>query len=164
MKTIILSAFSVLAINSFAGVECVGETAKEGKIIRVSINTVGTMGYVQKGSVQILDKTLTILAGYELEKEEIPQYFEDCIDDDCEKNGAIVGLQAYEDTNYNVSIRYFGKDYTYESKDLVDILRDKKRVKKAGNSMRVWKGDQSLPYENSFYIFKDIVCSLDHDV
>lgn len=164
MKSIIFSALGVLAINSFAGVECVGETEKEGKIIRVSINTVGTMGYVQKGSVQILDKSLTSLAGYELEKEEIPQFFEGCIDDDCEKYGAIVGLQAYEDTNYNVSIRYFGKDYSYVSKALVDILRDKKRLKKAGNSMRVWKGDQNLPYEKAFYVFKDIVCSLDHDV
>jgi hypothetical protein len=165
MKTtsIYIGALLGLAsVNALAGATCAAETYS-GKVALVTIQTVGTMGSVQGGTVQVVqgDKILT---AYDLSGEEITQYFETCINGNCEQNNAIIGLAAYEDHNFDVSLTYVGKDYFEDSRDLMDILQDRTRKKFPGNKLRIWNGDVNAEWEKAFYEFKDIVCSLDHDV
>lgn len=170
MKTTTFALATLATIFSanlaHAGSTCMAQTYS-GKIITIAMNSVGTMGYVQGGSVEIKNARGQIETQYNLTKNEIPQYFESCRDLHCKT--AIIGLSAYKDHNYTVSINFVGADHfnlaaVTPEYSLEAHLLNPKRRKDAGNSMRVWMGDERIPYENAFYEFTDVVCQLDHDV
>lgn len=154
MKNLILAALLFAPISGQAA-ECAGETYS-GTIVKVEIEVVGTMGGILGGKVRIEPKNEPVRT-YELRREDIVQYYESLDGDDTER--AIVGLGAYVDTNYPVSIRYVGRNY-YD--DLTKVLRDPSRSKQSGNAMHVWKGPGYAGGDQ--HSFKDVVCSVINDV
>lgn len=153
MKTLILATILALPLPALAHVSCSGELDRNKTIVNVTINTVGTMGGVTGGTV-----TVTPVSGptetYEIRAEEIPQFFE-FVD---ENNQATVGLAAYVELNYPVTIRYVGKNF---DGDLTKELRDPSRRKAPGNLMRVWKGP-GFPGDQQ-YTFRDAICTVTLD-
>lgn len=141
-------ALFLLPASAFAHTECAGETYT-GIIVKVSINTVGTMGGITGGEVNITSKE-GATRSYSIKAEEIAQFSESL---DGEPERAIVGLGAYIEADYPVQIRYVGKNHDY---DLVKVLRNPSRKKQAGNMMRVWKGPGFAGGEQ--HSFADVVC------
>jgi len=142
-----------------------GETST-GKVASVRINTHGTMGGIGGGSVEIKEKSGKVLRSYELAKEDITQYYEGCRgvptkDEGCHQ--ANIGLSAFMDSGAGgmVQINFIGTDF----QDVLEAyLLNSSRKPEKDNSMRVWKGEEGLDFENAYYTFKDIVCQMDHDV
>lgn len=135
-----------------ASVMCAGETY-DGDLVSVEVDTIGTMGVVQKGIVTVgLAPLPGTMYAYSILPEEIPQFFEDT-------ERAVVGLSAFVGTQGPVFIRYVGPNYRTESyEELIQILQDPNRQRVAGNRMIVWKG-LDAPYD-SVFSFRDVVCSV----
>lgn len=155
---------AMAASTSHAAVTCAAETF-EGTTVRVDVYTSGTMGTLTAAYVQMIDRQGDLMRWYEIPKEQIPQFFEGCREGDCYENGkAMIGLAAYKDFNHEVLINYVGKNYLFDGRDIVDVLKDPARVPQDGNSMRVWSGIPGLEGDDAFYRFKDVVCEMVHDV
>lgn len=156
MKFLVMSLLILSPVMSFAGTVCAGETYK-GAVVQVTVDTVGTMGSIQGGRVDIEDEDGK-KSSYTLKREEIVQYFEGVEGKDLEKG--LVFMSAYADYNFPIFIRYIGKNH--EDGDLIDILKSKTRKKEPGNEMRVWKGPGFQG--GGQYQFTDVVCSVSTDV
>lgn len=152
MKTTLVLALMTLSQSAFAYVTCAGETYA-GRTVQVTIETVGSMGSPQSGTVHFVDAN-GATSSYVLKQEEIVQFFENA-----DGPAAIVGLAAYSELNNPVWIKYVGKNY---EGDLIQVLRDPNRKKQSGNEMRVWKGPGYGPTEQNQ--FMDVVCSVSLDV
>lgn len=146
-------ALTLLPLPSLAS-ECLGETYG-GIVVKVEVNTMGTMGSITGGRVTITEKD-GAERSYAIKAEEISQFFE--ADSDTSGEGAIVGLSAYLDAEYPVSIRYVGKNY----ENPLRSLKDPSRRKQGGNYMRVWKGPGFAGGDQ--HSFADVVCSIVIDV
>lgn len=152
MKNLIL-ALLLTPAPAFAFTECAGETYT-GTIVKVMVDTVGTMGAVTGAKVSIEPKGEPARE-YNIRAEEIPQFFETT-----NQSGerAFVGLSAYVEMNFPVQIRYEGENY---EEDLTKVLRTPGRQKQPNNYLRVWKGpgfggDQQ-------HSFADVVCAVSLD-
>jgi hypothetical protein len=143
-------AVTLLPASAFAHIECAGETHK-GDIVKVSVETVGTMGAVRDGLVTIQPKGRAEYS-YVIRQEDIMQMFEHVN----ERNTAVVGVAAYYETLYPITIRYVGPNY--DTQDLADTLRQPGRKKFAQNEMYVWKGPGFQSGEQ--YSFTDVVCNV----
>lgn len=153
MKNLILAFLLTLPAPAFAFTECAGETYT-GTIVKVTVNTVGTMGSVTGASVRIEPKDEPVRE-YVIEAGEIPQFFETVNPDG---SRAFVGLSAYVEQNFPVQIRYEGTNF-YD--DLTTVLRTPGRVKQPGNYLRVWKGPGFAGDQQ--HSFADVVCSVSLD-
>ncbi|WP_413557580.1 hypothetical protein [Bdellovibrio sp. HCB209] len=147
LNLFILLSSLMMAPQVFAYSACVGETY-QGKIVIVEIMTEGSMARAQSGVVTVAEQDGKKYS-YQLQKEEIAQYFEGG-----DTNNAMVGLAAYQAMNNPVWIMYKGINY---HGDLVAVLRDPKRVKQVGNEMRVWRGP-GFPADQQSQ-FTDVVCN-----
>lgn len=153
MKNLLLAALLILPAPAFAYTECAGETYT-GTIVKVTVNTVGTMGAVTGATVYLEENGMNPRY-YEITAEEIPQFYETV---NADNSKAVVGLSAYVESNFPVQIRYTGTNY---QEDLVNVLRSPGRKKQPGNYMRVWKGPGFAgDQQHSFY---DVVCSVTLD-
>lgn len=130
-----------------ASIRCAGETYSH-TIVLVSVRTVGAVGSPVDVRVRVNNQAL-----YTVEHNEIVQFFQDL-------NGsrAYVGLGAYYDNNFPVTIRYTGQNYTG---DLTRVLRDPNRRRQSGNEMRVWQGGNHEWGDQ--YRFRDVVCHVELD-
>jgi hypothetical protein len=153
MKTLILAALLSLPVPAFAYTECAGETYT-GTIVKVAVNTVGTMGGVTGANVRIEPKDEPARE-YVIEADEIPQFFETVNED---YTRAFVGLSAYVQDNFPVQIRYEGTNF---EEDLTKVLRAPGRVKQPNNYLRVWKGPGFAGDQQ--HSFADVVCSVSLD-
>ena len=153
MKALILATLLALPLPALATTECKGEH-NDGHIITVRIDTVGTMGAVKGGEVVIELKDGTVRK-YSVRGNEIPQFFEATSDN---METATVGLSAFVDGNFPVSIRYAGPNF---EGNLKKHLLDPSRKKVAGNLMRVWKGSGFNASEQ--FVFRDVICSVSLD-
>lgn len=151
---ILLSALSALAPSlARAHAECAGETYGN-TIVKVEVQTVGTMGGLRGGQVTIVPKDGPERT-YEIRRDEIPQFYEST---DGEPERAIVGLAAYLDAEFPVQIRYVGPN---TNTDLTRALRNPARKKVPGNSLVVWKGPGFAGDQQ--YSFTDVVCAVSLD-
>jgi hypothetical protein len=149
--------FGILLLSPLAASAqslCTGETFK-GAIVQVTINTVGSMGAVQDGRVDIQDENGK-KTSYAIRKDFIPQYYDHLEGANAER--ALVFLDAYVDSLNPVSVRYMGTNFENPLKSLVDT----NRKKEPNNEMRIWKGpgfDGTQQYQ-----FTDVVCSVSSDI
>jgi hypothetical protein len=148
LKLALMAAILGAGAAADASSRCAGETYTR-TVVTVTINTVGAVGFPQSGQVSIRPAT-GAARSYNLDSNEIVQYYES----DANRR-AIVGLGAYEQTNYPVLARYVGTNY---QGDLVRVLRDPNRRRQSGNEMRVWMGP-GYPWDRQFR-FIDVVCSV----
>ena len=162
IKQAFLTALLALPTAAQAHISCAGETNGTPTIVKVEIDTQGTMGAVAGGRVTISPKDAPVRA-YDLNRAEIAQFFESV--DGPNDDRAIVGLAAFVSSENPVYIRFVGPN---ETRDLTVALRDdarKKRdeaMKKSGrNALRVWKGPGYAADQQ--HSFKDVVCSVTLD-
>lgn len=155
MKFLVLTVFAsfLLAHSAPAASECAGETYS-GTIVKVAIDTVGTMGGVTGGTVTFTPKNGPERS-YQLKAEEIPQFYEESREVARNSENAFVFLSAYADYNYPVFIHYVGTNF---EEDLLKVLHAPGRKKEPGNEMRVWKGPGYAGSEQ--HQFTDVVCSV----
>lgn len=150
LATLVLSLMATTPAMAY--MNCAGETLA-GKIVEVSVETVGTMGSPTQGLVKTTEVNGQV-SSYELKREEIVQFFETV-----DSKRAIVGLAAYQEMNNPIWIKYVGENY---EGDLVKALRDPARKKQSGNEMRVWRGPGFGADQQSQ--FTDVVCSISLDI
>lgn len=150
LATLVLTLMATTPAMAY--INCAGETLA-GKIVEVSVETVGSMGSPTHGQVKATEINGQVSV-YEIKREEIVQFFETV-----DSKRAIVGLAAYQEMNNPIWIKYVGENY---EGDLVRILRDPARKKQSGNEMRVWRGPGFGPDQQSQ--FTDVVCSISLDV
>lgn len=150
LMTLVFAMMTAQPVMAY--VNCAGETLG-GKLVEVTVETEGSMGSPARGSVKVTE-TNGQVSGYELNREEIVQFFETV-----DSKRAIVGLAAYQSLNNPIWIKYVGENY---EGDLLKVLRDPTRKKQTGNEMRVWRGPGFGPDQQSQ--FTDVVCSIVLDV
>lgn len=150
-RIIILAILLFLPLSVRAYSICAGETYT-GIMVVVSINTVGSMGNPQNGTVSITPRGQATQT-YDLTSQEIVQFFESA-----DEKTAFIGLAAYQAAENPIWIKYHGKNYEV---DPVEELLDPNHIKQRGNEMRVWKGPGYSSSDQ--FQFTDVVCTVGFD-
>lgn len=131
-----------------ANVECTGVT-RDRAYVTVRVGTTDATGAPAAGEV-IMEKGGNKY-GYRFAGAEVAQFFEDDAD-----NRAIVGVVAYVEKEFPVSVKYVGTNHV--DMDLKQILADESVPKSATNLLRIWRGPG---YASTEQIVADkIVCSV----
>jgi len=159
MKTIIkgltLSTFALLSAQSYAGSQCLGETYS-GKLVKIDLVTVGTFGAFTSAEVTVTDADGKVLIS---DKTQYSAQFAETM-----RGKQAVVVYSNIGSNIDVQLNYLGKDYSElmwsQNLQLVDILKDPKRVKDTGNSLIITSYIEGVTGVE----LTDLVCSLDHDV
>lgn len=133
-----------------AHVVCLAEPHK-GVLLRVEINTLGTMGFPSNGEVSINENGNKTT--YPISRKDISQFYETLHGKKLDRIS--VGLGAYIKGDEMVSFYYHGKNFEDEQSHLSN-LRDKRRKKNPDNKLSVWKG---VPYGGQ-YEASDFVCGV----
>jgi len=132
VKYFILLASLICSAKALAVSECTG-LSKENTWVTVYINTVGATGIPDRGEVTFEREDNKY--GYRFTREDIAQFFEY---DEIANSTATVGLAAYVEKEFPVSIKYSGPNYV--DMDLKSVVSDGKSGTIKNNFMRVWKG------------------------
>ena len=150
MKFLLLLAAIGLSRSALAVSEC-GGRALDGSFVLVQINTTGTTGAPDQASVTVEKDGNKF--GYHFGREDIPQFFEY---DDVAAKSSVVGLAAYVQKEFPVSIKYVGANFV--DMDLKAVIDGGKAEITKGNIMRIWKGP-GHPGTDQYQLTK-IVCSV----
>ncbi|RZA06758.1 MAG: hypothetical protein EOP11_09495 [Proteobacteria bacterium] len=159
IKSLLALALLALPSAAHATISCVGETDANPTMVRVDIQTAGTLGAVSAGRVTITPKAGPARV-YEIAPREIPQFFESV--DGTDQDRAVIGMSGFVNNDNPVYIRFVGPNTLDE---VTKAIRDEKRMKRdeamkkeGRNSLRVWKGPGYAADQQ--HSFKDVVCSV----
>ncbi len=149
MKLFTIFSILIVSIHAWANSECTGR-ASDGSYVTVHIETSGAVGAPDTGEVTI--ESGGNKYGYRFTKAEMPQYFEF---DDVSDGSAIVGIAAYVENEYPVSVKYVGTNFVDME---LKVVADDPAVKGEGNFLRVWKGPRHAATDQ--YQITKIACSV----
>ncbi|WP_413944498.1 hypothetical protein [Bdellovibrio sp. HCB-162] len=150
MKYFFLLASLICSAKAFAVSECTGR-ASDNTWVTVHINTTGATGIPESGEVTFENEENKF--GYRFTKEEITQFFEY---DEPANNSAIVGLAAYAEKEFPISIKYNGPNFV--DMDQKSVIEDGKTQPIKNNFLRVWKGPGHSATDQ--IQLNDIACSV----
>lgn len=131
MKRLMLILTLVLAQRAMANIECAGRAA-DGTFVHIEVQTLGATQAAGPSSVTF--EAGGNKFGYRMQANEVVQFFQY---DDMAAKTAMVGLSAYAQKNFPVSIKYDGPNFV--DMDLKAEV-DAGKVGDVNGVMRVWKG------------------------
>ena len=152
MKKLLILGMLLVPALAQARTECAGETYG-GTLVRVAIETMGVMGSVKEGRVDILSGRDGQTRSYAIRPDEVTQYFE--FDNQEAQPRSVVGLAAFVNAENPVTIHYVGTNF---ARPVLDVIRQPLRMKEPGNEMRVWKGPGYASDQQ--HQFTDVVCRI----
>jgi hypothetical protein len=154
-KLLISSSLFSVSFLAQAGSTCLAET-HSGKLVKVNLFTAGTFSRFLKAEITITNSKGEIILSDIIEHS--AQFAELMRDEKA------VVVYANMGKDFDVQLSYLGKDFSevewQNNLSLEQILRDPKRVKEEGNSLKI----DGVVEGSMHFNFRDIVCSLDHDV